>query len=103
METNEIKVKQEVDRARAVEYLEDVVKSLKSGELCIAHGDESAVLTPADTVRVEVKAKSKSDKESITIKIAWHLEEQADEEDEQEGALSISSNHKDRPAGKQHN
>jgi amphi-Trp domain-containing protein len=73
MESDEIRVKNEVDLNTAVSYIEGIVSSLKQGRICVQHGDESVVLEPKDVVRVEVKAGKKHQKESVSLKISWRL------------------------------
>ncbi len=71
MEKNEIRVEAMMERDRAVSYLQDLVNSLKSGEISIQHGEESLNFTPDPSVKVSVKGKKKEDKESLSFKLSW--------------------------------
>lgn len=74
MESNEIRVKNEVALNEAVSYLEGIVSSLKQGRICVQHGEESLVFEPKELVRVEVKARKKQHKESVSLKLSWRLQ-----------------------------
>jgi amphi-Trp domain-containing protein len=67
----DIGVKSAITLDQAVAYLQDIVNSLKQKKVCVEHGGDSLVLNPPASVTVEVKARQKSDKESIALKIAW--------------------------------
>lgn len=79
MESDEIRVKNDVDLNTAVSYLEGIVSSLKQGRICVQHGEESIVFEPKDSVRVELKARKKHDKESVALKISWRLQPESHE------------------------
>lgn len=61
----------------AVAYLEDVLKKLKAGDLNVISGAQSLRLTPHPPVKLEFEATQKSDKESISLKLSWRLEDAA--------------------------
>lgn len=83
MKNNEIRVKNCVARRQAVDYLQDVVNSLRSGRVCVEHAEQSVTLSPPGDVTVQVKASAKEDKQSISVKISWRIpgEDEADETD----------------------
>lgn len=59
-------------------YLDEALECLRLGYLQLRHEGEELTLTPAVTVTVALKAKQKSGKESLRLKIAWRREEAAD-------------------------
>ena len=71
MEKNEIQVEALMERARAVSYLQDLVNSLKSGEIGIQHGEQALSFSPEASVKVSVKGKKKEGKESLSFKLSW--------------------------------
>ncbi len=88
MNKKDIGVKSAIRLDQAVAYLQDIVNSLKQKKVCVEHRGESLVLNPPDSVTVEVKARQKSGKESISLKIGWLRPTEADETDPE---LTISA------------
>ncbi|MCO6438653.1 MAG: amphi-Trp domain-containing protein [Phycisphaerae bacterium] len=84
---SEAKMKANLDLPKAIGYLEDVVKSLKAGRVCITNCEKSLTLTPEAMVRLELEASQKDDRESISLRIAWRKQE---EEETTQGDLHIS-------------
>ena len=74
MRKREAKVKAAMDLPKAISYLDDLVASLKAGTVTVANGGEGLSLTPDESVKVEVKATQKVDKESISIELSWRRE-----------------------------
>ena len=56
---------------KVLSYLEEVTASLRAGSLRVEKGVDSVVLTPADVLTLEVKAKVKKDKQSLQLELAW--------------------------------
>lgn len=77
MSKREAKVRSTMELPEAVAYLEDVLKKLKAGDLNVMNGAQDLRLTPQPQVKLEFEAAQKSDKESISLKLSWRLEEQA--------------------------
>jgi amphi-Trp domain-containing protein len=71
MNNSEIKLKNNLDRDRAVSYLQDIVNSLKAGTINVEQAEQSLSFEVPPAVAVEIKAKQKEDKESITLKMSW--------------------------------
>ena len=71
MEKEEIRAESLMSNEQAVAYLEDIVGSLKAGKIHLEHGENAITLNPPDTVLIQLKAKRKADKESISLKIGW--------------------------------
>ena len=74
------KMKANVELPKAIAYLEDLVKSLKAGRICITNCEKSLTLTPEPVVKLELEASQKNDKEELALRIAWRKEEAEPEE-----------------------
>lgn len=77
MSKREAKVRSTMELPEAVAYVEDVLKKLKAGDLNVMNGAQDLRLTPQPSVKLEFEATQKSDKESISLKLSWRLEERA--------------------------
>jgi amphi-Trp domain-containing protein len=76
MSKKRISLKGSTDLAQAIEYLEDIVSSLKNGTLCVQNGsDEALTLKPEKTLHLEIDASQRADKESVTIELSWRKAE----------------------------
>lgn len=68
-----VKFKGSMQHDEAVHYLEAILNGLRKGTLQFKQGEERVALTPsAATVRVEVKAERKDDKEKLSLELSWH-------------------------------
>ena len=75
MSKDEVKFEGVMDKSQLVTYLEDLIASLKKGQICVRQDDQFVTLCPTRTMEVEVKASSKKDKEKFEIEFKWHREE----------------------------
>lgn len=73
MEIREVEVEASMELGQAVAYLEEIVAGLKSGRLCLENEGEELLLSPQRQVKVLVEARHKKDKESVGIKLTWHV------------------------------
>lgn len=73
MEYSEVEVESTMDLGQAVTYLEEVVAGLKSGRLFISNDGDEITLSPQRSVKVTVEARQKKDKETVGIKLSWHV------------------------------
>lgn len=71
MEKQKIGVKMNLPYAEAVSYLEDLLKSLKSGTVVVQSGDDHVTMKPGDNVTVEVEAKVKKGRQKFALEIEW--------------------------------
>jgi amphi-Trp domain-containing protein len=71
METGKIEVKQTLPYKEAVRYLEDLVASLKEGTIVVSREQEHVTLTPAETVGIELSAKTKKGKAKFSLELSW--------------------------------
>jgi len=53
------------------EYLSSLAVGLKRGELSLESGDRALRLSPAATVKLEIKVKQKESKGRIELEIGW--------------------------------
>jgi amphi-Trp domain-containing protein len=53
------------------EYLSSLALGLKRGELSLESGDRALRLSPAATVKLEIKVKQKESKGKLEIEIGW--------------------------------
>jgi amphi-Trp domain-containing protein len=74
-----VKFKGIMQHEEAVHYLEAILNGLRKGKLQFKQGEERVALAPnGASVRVEVKAERKSDKEKLSLELSWHAEEDED-------------------------
>ncbi len=81
MAKKNISLKGEMDTKRAISYLEDIIKGLKEGTICIQQGTDLVTLKPSSTVDMELEASLKEDKEKISLKLAWKQPTEIEEPD----------------------
>ena len=67
----QISLKGNVEVAKAAEYLRDLATSLEAGQVHVENFGESVDLSPKDQVEMEVEAKQRPHKESVTIELTW--------------------------------
>ena len=75
MGKKEISYKGKVEYQKAIEYLEELVKGLKSGEVYLQDGEEFVELSPAKVVQIEASASQKKEKEKFSLELSWYLNE----------------------------
>ena len=66
-----IEFAEEIELAKAVDYLNALRASLSAGTVCVQRGSESVTVHPEEFVNLKVKARQKENKESITFKLEW--------------------------------
>lgn len=71
MEKQKIGVKMNLPYKEAVSYLEDLLKSLKSGTVVVESGDDHVTIKPSENVVIEVEAKIKKGKQKFGLEIEW--------------------------------
>ncbi|GAB7023114.1 amphi-Trp domain-containing protein [Salidesulfovibrio brasiliensis] len=82
MEKQKLDVKITLPYQEAIDYLEDMLKSLKDGKVVVQKGTEYVSMTPGETVTMELGAKTKKNKQKFSFEISWT--------DDGEGDLVIS-------------
>lgn len=76
-ERGKVKFKGMMQHEEAIHYLEAILNGLRKGKLQFKQGDERVALAPnGASVRVEVKAERKSDKEKLSLELSWHAAEE---------------------------
>jgi len=71
MAKKEVEFKGNLEQKQLVSYLEELIKSIKSGTVVVQHGAEHVALTPQDVMELEVEAKQKDNKEKLSLEISW--------------------------------
>lgn len=92
MGKKEVGIKRSMELDAAVRYLQDLTECLKKGEVYVQQGNEFLALRPKDTIFLEVKAKTKKDREKFTFSMGWYNESLVAEGED----IKITS---DRPEG----
>jgi len=87
MGKKEIGFKGQIEKSKAVAYLEKVLEGLKAGTWYVQHGDEYVTLQPANTVYLEVSAAQKKGKEKFMLEMSWYK----DMPEEMETDLTITT------------
>jgi amphi-Trp domain-containing protein len=67
----EVEFEGTMDVKQATEYLEKLLASFKAGTVCVQRGSAAVALKPEPVVNLEVEAKQKESKESLSIKLKW--------------------------------
>ncbi|MFZ5587921.1 MAG: amphi-Trp domain-containing protein [Thermodesulfobacteriota bacterium] len=71
MGKKEIKLETSLPLAQAVDYLADLVASLRQGRVVVQKGQEYIELNPSAQVEVEIEAVRKKDKEKFVLELTW--------------------------------
>ncbi len=81
MAKQQLKVKAKAGLVEVINHLEQLVKSLKEGQLCIRKNGEAITLKPEDPVMFELDAEARLEKDSLleklVIELKWKKGEQA--------------------------
>lgn len=56
---------------RVLAYLDELVASFRTGTVRVEKGHDAVVLTPAEVIDLDVKAKIKKDKQSLQLELSW--------------------------------
>ncbi len=56
---------------RVLAYLDELVASFRTGTVRVEKGLDAIVLTPAEVIDLDVKAKIKKDKQSLQLELSW--------------------------------
>ncbi|VAX18380.1 hypothetical protein MNBD_NITROSPINAE01-392 [hydrothermal vent metagenome] len=78
MSKKNISIKMVTNTSGLSSYLNDLVSAIKAGTVCVQKGNEFVTITPMDSIEMEVEAKQKKGKESLTLELNWKT--RADEE-----------------------
>jgi len=68
---SEIKVKKSMSASEVCTVLDDLVKSIREGKVCIESDEEFITLNPAEKINLEIEAEMKKDKQKMTIELNW--------------------------------
>ncbi len=70
-EKQKVSIEQHMAYTDAVAYLEALLKGFKEGRIVVERGGESVVLTPPQSVNVEIEARRKGDKQKFSLELEW--------------------------------
>lgn len=87
MDKREVSLKAKFEQSKVIAYLEDLVKSMKEGTICVQQGTDIVTLKPSNYIEVELEASIKKHKERLSLELCWRVEK-----DEEEPEFSISAN-----------
>ena len=79
MKKDKITQHQKAKREEVTGYLEDLVKSLRNGKIVVEQNGHFIALTLPETLEIELEARQKKEKGSISIEISWKEPETASE------------------------
>lgn len=88
MEKKQIVFQEIMERGKAAEYLELMIKDLRDGKFVVEGDGDSMTLEPEETVRLEVEAKQKKGREKLEIELTWPAEGAGEEQEEEEEGSS---------------
>lgn len=71
MNKNKLKIKEVVNLDQAIDYMESIVESIRSGKIEIEHGQESISLTTDNTVGLELEISQKDGKRELSMELTW--------------------------------
>jgi amphi-Trp domain-containing protein len=71
MGKGKIKIKKTLDTSEAIAHLEDFANSLSKGVVKVESGDESILLTTAESMKFEMKLSRKKNKAKCSIEMEW--------------------------------
>jgi len=69
--SKKLKVEGTMDLDQAIEYLDNVLASLKEGRIRVETAEDSVTLIPEKVVKFEMSVSQKKDKEKFGVEIAW--------------------------------
>ncbi len=110
MSKDEIKIKGVMENDSVISCLEDIIACIKDGKVNIKSENQTVSLTPAQAVKMEIKAKSGKDKDKLEIELSWKHDQEAtmkpveidissqekEQEPEQDNSENISTQQKSR-------
>lgn len=71
MSGEKIELKQIMQAEEAASYLEELARAIRSGKIVLQKDDQEMVVTPPETLMVEVEAKRKKDKCKFELELEW--------------------------------
>jgi amphi-Trp domain-containing protein len=94
MKKNEVSVKGVMSAEGVSSALNDLIRSMNEGKICIEHNEDFVTLLPADQIDFEIKAAVKKGKQKVEIELSWR---EVLPEEEVGSSLKISSTEPELP------
>lgn len=66
-----VKFEGSLETRQVISFLDDLVKGLRDGRICVQERDRFVVLSPVDVINVEIEAEQKKGVESLSIELTW--------------------------------
>lgn len=63
------------DRERVLAYLEALVKGVRDGSLRLGYGEQSLELAPSGLIELQLRAKRRSGRAKLSLRLAWREDE----------------------------
>jgi amphi-Trp domain-containing protein len=67
----EVEFDDTMETAKAIDYVERLLASLKNGTIYVQQGASSVAINPGPVVTLELEAKRKEKKSSLSLKLKW--------------------------------
>ncbi|MCA9482928.1 MAG: amphi-Trp domain-containing protein [Nitrospina sp.] len=87
MDKREVSLKAKFEQSKVISYLEDLIKSMKEGTICVQQGTDIVTLKPSNYIEVELEASIKKSKERLSLELSWRADK---EEEEPEFSISAT-------------
>lgn len=82
MSKQSVSLKGEMEVGRVVTHLQEIIKGLKEGTICIQQGTDLVTLKPSNNLEFELEASLKGNKEKLCIELGWKQEVEKEEPDQ---------------------
>lgn len=83
MEKKTVAIKEKMELSKVITCLEDLLAGLKTGTMCIQHGDDLVTLRPEKCVELEIEAVIKKGKEKFSLELNWSNEKEKETEEKE--------------------
>lgn len=71
MSKSEMEFKTRLATNEVITLLEDLVQSMKDGKVVVERGEDTVVITPEETARLEMECYQKKDKAKLAFELKW--------------------------------
>ena len=71
-----ISYEEDLPVAECADHLQSVVDGLRAGKWTLSQGDRSLQMRPSSVVNLEIKAKQKASRGSLTVELSWDSQDE---------------------------
>jgi amphi-Trp domain-containing protein len=75
MSKQQVQLSGTMEKELVISILDEILSSMKKGQLTFQSGQESFSLTPASELKMEIKAKSDKNKQKLEIELTWQIKQ----------------------------